>query len=145
MRAAPVFKRISFGSSCDTPGKDRQPPGEKSRGLLEGLAVLGDVGNGILTAIDRDRAEGPHDRANDRHAEQRCLGEKGNGPRREAQEEERIDERVGMVDDENHRTLPWNALGAFVLDSPEEEAKDQAKESAKNHAGPRSKVKVQGS
>ena len=57
----------------------------------------------VLLSIDRNRIERANDPADQRHPEQRRLPQEGDRPRSNSHQKYGIDERVGMIDCENHR------------------------------------------
>ena len=105
MRAAPVLKRAHSRVAVRGPlGKerDRATAAELLPDLLERLAILRRVG-AVHAAVDRNRSHGAREHADDRHPEERFLGQEDHAARCERQHQQRIDQRIGMVETEHHR------------------------------------------
>ncbi len=94
--------------------------GEETPRGFEGLPILGDVTGRILTPINGDRVEGSDEEPDDGHLKERRLGEEGDAAGRKAEQKQRIDERVGMIDREDHPAFPRDAFGSLQLDTSEE-------------------------
>ena len=90
-------------------------------GRLEGFRILLQIRAGILAAVHGDRLERSRDRANNRHVEQRSLGEEGHAPRRKTQEKCRVNQPVWMVEHKDHGTRLRHALRSAHLGPPEED------------------------
>jgi hypothetical protein len=99
-----------------------------------GERLLVRAGGVVLFAVDRDGVEGAHEKADDRIVEQRRLRQERHRRRRVAQQEQRIDETIRMIDREDQRAL-GNTLEAEQLDPAEEDAQAEAEESGDGAAG----------
>ena len=111
---------IAVGSALRKNG-DRAPSDQDGARHLERLGVLREIPTRVLAAVHRDRLERPHDEADDRHPEQRCLREERHPPRRETQEEGGIDEPIRMVEHEDDWAFERHPLYTGDLDAAEED------------------------
>ena len=82
----------------------------------------------VLPPVDGDGIDGPAEPADDRIAEQRRLGQKGDRPRGEAEDEQRIDQAVGMVRGEDHRPGGRDVLQPHHLDAPEKHLRGETED-----------------
>jgi hypothetical protein len=82
--------------------------------------------------VHGDRSERAHDPAYDGHRKERRLGEERDAPRREAEEQKRIDQAVRVVDDEDHGSRSRDPFHALELDPPEEDAQGLPEEQAED-------------
>ena len=99
---------------------------EQGARAVEGLSVARGVRALVLSAIDGDGVERAHERADDGHPKQRLFGEERDAARRVAEDEDRIDERVRVVQDEDARAPARHTLRAAHLYAPEEDAQRES-------------------
>src|SRR2546423_3530139 len=88
--------RLAVRSAFGADGDCAAAP-EQFGGALEGLAVARGVRALVLFAIDGYGVERAYEEADDRHREERRLGEEGDRARREAEEEDRVNKAVRVV------------------------------------------------
>src|SRR5947209_2104268 len=113
--------RLAVRSAFGADG-DGAAAAQKLGGALEGLAVARGVRALVLFAIDGDGVERADEERDDGHREERRLCEEGDRARREAEEEDRVNKAVRMVEDEEARATPRHALAPHHLDAAEEDA-----------------------
>ena len=106
----------------------RASPGQVGPHPVKHLPVLGEVGSGVLAPLDRNRPHGSHQHSDDRHTEERSFGKEGHRPRSETQDEERIDQGIGMVENEEQGALPGDPLLTAGLDPPKEDPEHQSED-----------------
>src|SRR5207248_4061993 len=86
----------------------------------------------VLLAIDGQRVERTREPTDDGHAQDRFFGEKRNAARRMAKDEDRIDQTVRMIDDEDDCALLRHAPEAGDLYAPKEDAQRQSQQADDN-------------
>ncbi len=76
----------------------------------------------VLMPVDGNRVERAGEPADDGHFEDGRFGEKRDTARRIAQEEDRINQPVRMIEYENRRAFARDVFQSLHLDAPEEDA-----------------------
>ena len=105
IRAAPVFNSSSRPVECDRPSGNRQttsPAPSAASTDWNVSRILRNVGAVIHPAVDGNGARGAEEPADDWHLEERRLREKPEIPSRSRPDNGGVQERVGMIPDEQH-------------------------------------------
>ncbi len=80
--------------------------------------------------MDGDRVEGSDKEAHERHPEKRCLCEKRHRARRETEKKQRIDQRIGMIQNEDDRSGGRDEFGPRGFDAAKENVERQTENGA---------------
>ncbi len=114
---------------------DGSPLGQDLVGAGKGLGVLGGVGTLVLPAVDGDGLGELQEGTDGRDLPEAVLGQEPRHDGKRPQEQQRIDQPVDMVGDEDERPVPGDALGPHDLDFAEEDLEDEADEGAEEAVG----------
>ena len=121
--------------------QDRLAVPERGRRGGERGDVLRGVAAGILTPMDRQRARQVEERRQDRMTEERRLRHGPERARQGREEEERIDERVPVIRDDDQRAVPRHAVQSDYLDPVIEDAHQRPRDQAQQ-GGPNSRARA---
>jgi hypothetical protein len=114
---------------------DRAASSQEFPGRNESFLVFTNVCPFVLMAVDRKRIHGANDKAQNRIVEERGFGEKRNFARSKAQQERRIDERVGVIENEDNRVRAWHIVEADYFHVPEIDPHRKSQERNNDSAG----------
>ena len=101
----------------------------------EGLGVPGGVRALVLPAVDGDGLGELHEGTDDRVLPQGALGQEPRHDRQRSQEQQRVDQPVDVVGDEDERPAQRDALGPHDLDFAEEDLEEEPGEGAEEAVG----------
>lgn len=101
----------------------------------EGLGVLRQVRAFVLPTVDRNRSGQHQEGADQRVLPERALGQEAGMDRQGLHQQQRVDQAVDVVGDQDEGAAARDALGSHHLDLPEEGLEDEAGEAEEDGGG----------